>query len=420
LNPVSSKGNKKRIGVNEAMDVRTYRARSLQEALRLIREDLGPDAAVLHTRELSAGMLGGLFGGRQIEVTASTEVNVPSRLPAHVQATSPSAAKITTKENVSTPLPVEANLATEFKARVRNNLAKAPSPPALQQPAVSEKVASTAELFHCFTDLIDSGMSEKGARELLDNVKRRLAPADWNDRLLVQSNLTRLVEDALRVRGAIQATAGRCKKIALVGPTGVGKTTTIAKLAANFRLKEKIRVGLITVDTYRIAAVEQLRTYAEIIDLPMEVVATPREMRNAVQRFAELDMVFIDTAGRSSRDASQIQELRSLLAESHADEVHLVLSSVTSLETQLRSAERFAAVGASHLILTKIDEAFGLGSLLPFFQHCELPLTYLTDGQNVPHDIRPAERRAFAQLLLGWEQATSRGGALAGSISANH
>ena len=114
--------------------------------------------------------------------------------------------------------------------------------------------------------------------------------------------------------------------MALVGPTGVGKTTTIAKLAANYRLREKKRVGLITVDTYRIAAVEQLRTYADIIDLPMEVVSTPREMREAVARMRNLDLVLMDTAGRSPRDEIKIQELRSLLAEAEADEVHLVLS----------------------------------------------------------------------------------------------
>ena len=114
--------------------------------------------------------------------------------------------------------------------------------------------------------------------------------------------------------------------VALVGPTGVGKTTTIAKLAATFRLREKRKVGLITVDTYRIAAVEQLRTYADIIDLPMAVVSTPREMREAVAGMGQLDLILMDTAGRSPRDEVKIQELKSMLVEAEADEVHLVAS----------------------------------------------------------------------------------------------
>ena len=152
--------------------------------------------------------------------------------------------------------------------------------------------------------------------------------------------------------------------MALVGPTGVGKTTTIAKLAANYRLREKQRVGLITVDTYRVAAVEQLRTYADIIDLPMEVVATPREMREAVARMRNLDLVLMDTAGRSPRDEIRIQELRSLLTEAEADDVHLVLSATAGTKSLAATAEKFADVGTTALLLTKLDEATSLGHLV--------------------------------------------------------
>ena len=124
--------------------------------------------------------------------------------------------------------------------------------------------------------------------------------------------------------------------MALVGPTGVGKTTTTAKLAAHFRLHEHRRVGLITVDTYRIAAVEQLRTYADIIDLPMEVASTPDEMRQAIGRLADLDLILMDTAGRSPRDEVQIQELKSLLVEAQPDEVHLVLSCASGADDVCR------------------------------------------------------------------------------------
>jgi flagellar biosynthesis protein FlhF len=172
---------------------------------------------------------------------------------------------------------------------------------------------------------------------------------------------------------------------------------------AIYRLKENRRVGFITVDTYRIAAVEQLRTYADIIDLPMEVVSTPRQMREAARRLAGLDLVLVDTAGRSPRDEVKLQELKAMLGEAQADEVHLVLSSVGSAASLARSAEKFAPVGATALILTKLDESSGLGNLLPLLRASKLPLSYLTNGQNVPEDIEPADQRRLARAVLGLE-----------------
>ena len=217
-----------------------------------------------------------------------------------------------------------------------------------------------------------------------------------------------MIESDIRVAGPIAITPGRCRLAALVGPTGVGKTTTIAKLAANFRLKEKRRVGLITVDTYRIAAVEQLRTYADIIDLPMHVVSTPREMRETVERMSHLDLILLDTAGRSPKDEVRIQELKAFLSEARADEVHLVLSSVAAARTLEQTAERFAAVGATALVLTKLDEANGLGNVLPLVRASGLPVSYLTDGQNVPDDIQTADARRLAQMILGVDPQSRR------------
>jgi flagellar biosynthesis protein FlhF len=218
--------------------------------------------------------------------------------------------------------------------------------------------------------------------------------------MLLKARIAGMIEEDIRVAGPIQITPGRCRLAALVGPTGVGKTTTIAKLAANFRLKEKRRVGLITVDTYRIAAVEQLRTYADIIDLPMHVVSTPREMRETVERMSHLDLILLDTAGRSPKDEVRIQELKMFLTEAAADEVHLVLSSVAAARTLEQTAKQFSVVGATSLILTKLDEASGLGSVLPLLRSSELPLSYLTDGQNVPDDIKIANPHHLARRIL--------------------
>jgi flagellar biosynthesis protein FlhF len=136
----------------------------------------------------------------------------------------------------------------------------------------------------------------------------------------------------------------------------------------------------------------------------MEVVSTPREMRAAASRLAGLDLVLMDTAGRGPRDEVKIQELKSMLAEAGADEVFLVISSVASIASMKKNAERFARVGATALVLTKLDEATGLGNLLPLLRSCKLPLSYVTNGQNVPDDIEPADRRKLARIVLGMEE----------------
>ncbi len=257
----------------------------------------------------------------------------------------------------------------------------------------------------CSLSLIDADLSEELARELVERVRREVRGGELSDPLLLQARIARMIEADIRAAGPIAITPGKCRVAALVGPTGVGKTTTIAKLAANYRLKEKRRVGLITVDTYRIAAVEQLRTYADIIDLPMEVVSTPREMRAGRRPHVGLDLVLMDTAGRSPRDEIQFQELKAFLTEAGADEVHLVFSSVAAWRTLEQTADRFAAVGTTALILTKLDEATGLGNVLPVLRSSRLPLSYLTNGQNVPDDIEIASCSHLAKLVLGLEAA---------------
>ncbi len=387
----------------------------MHEALSLVRRDLGPDAAVLHTREVQSRRFFGLLRGRpRIEVTASAGVNVPSRLPE--PAGSPAAAA-RGAERIAPPGPPAAPDA--FRG----------SPPPL--PRAGDRSPSGVEdqlsdlrimlqelcrqnqggaarempdgLFRLFTDLIEADINEEIARQLIERIRCEAPNDELADPLMAKARIARILEAEIPVGGPIHATPGRRRLVALVGPTGVGKTTTIAKLAANFRLRQRRNVGLITVDTYRIAAVEQLRTYADIIDLPMEVVSSPREMRSAARRLEGLDLILMDTAGRSPRDEIKIQELRSFLSEAEADEVHLVLSSVAGERALVHTAARFASVGTTGMILTKLDEATSLGNLLPLVRSSRLPISYLTNGQSVPDDIETAESARLARLVLGTE-----------------
>ncbi len=411
------------------MEIKTFRAKTMPQALALVRSELGPEAMVLHTRELHAGLLGRMFLGRQYEIAATPGAqshhsnNSPAPSPSWGGSTEHdrqwrSSAGATAREAMGRgeAPPLDPDDSVEF---LPSDPSLPPSPfrlppssgfdlelaefqtlvEQLRTRTSSTKHSMPPALFDVFTDLIEADVDEPQARELIDRLRNE-PHVDLADPLAARARLAQLLEAELRTSGPIEIQPGAGRVVALVGPTGVGKTTTIAKLAANFRLRENRRVGLITVDTYRIAAVEQLRTYADIIDLPMEVVGTPREMREAVQRMRTFDLVLMDTAGRSPRDEVKIQELRAMLAEATPDEVHLVLSAASGARALGAAAEKFAAVGVTSLLITKLDEATGLGNLLSLARACDLPFSYLTDGQNVPDDIAVAQSKRLAQLVL--------------------
>jgi len=379
------------------MDLRTFRAPTMQQALALVRRDLGPTAAVLHTREIRGGALWSWIPGlRQIEVTASTEVNVPSRLPRRSDA-----------EGSNGTRELAPGIEWEAKAMFRDELkGRLDDLHSLVEDLCRQSRRAgpadwSNELFRLFTDLIEADIGEDLAREMVEQVRHDAPTAARGDAPIARHWLAGEIERQIPIHGPIALSPGKPRLVALVGPTGVGKTTTIAKLAANFRLRDQRRVGLITVDTYRIAAVEQLRTYADIIDLPMQVVTTAGEMRQAVRGMSDLDLILLDTAGRSPKDEVKLQELTTLLEQARPDEVHLVLSSVANAAVLAGTAQRFAAVGTTALLLTKLDEATGLGNLLPLVRGSRLPLSYVTNGQNVPDDIAPADARRLATTILG-------------------
>lgn len=192
---------------------------------------------------------------------------------------------------------------------------------------------------------------------------------------------------------------GKGMRAAFIGPTGVGKTTTIAKLAARLTFREGKRVALVTVDTFRIAALEQLRIYAQLMKLPVEVVFSPEELGAALRRHQEADAVLIDTAGRSQRDEAQMGELKEFFGKGEID-CHLVLSAATSQEDLSQVLERFGQIPLKSLLFTKLDEANRFGVILNQSLSSGIPLSYFTTGQRVPEDIEVATPERVADLVL--------------------
>ncbi len=191
------------------------------------------------------------------------------------------------------------------------------------------------------------------------------------------------------------------KVILFIGPTGVGKTTTLAKLAANMVINEKRKVGLITSDTYRIAAVEQLKTYSEIIGVPLSIIYSPAEITNTISGYKDKDLVLVDTAGRSHKDQYQLMELKSLLKYSIDNEVYLLISATTKFSDCLEIIKSYSFLDNYKLIFTKLDETSTLGLLLNVAYITKKPISYITIGQSVPDDIEVADKSKIINSLLG-------------------
>lgn len=254
--------------------------------------------------------------------------------------------------------------------------------------------------------LEEGGFSPAIAAELLARLSRRQLPTLSGDarecRELARLQLRELVRPKLPpARPIPRPGSGQRRIVALVGPTGVGKTTTLAKLGALFRITERAEVAFITLDTYRIGAVDQLRRYADIIQVPLEVVSPGNELPEALERVRDSDLVLVDTAGRSQKDADRIAELREMLAGVGDLEVHLCLALSASPEAILAAADSFRAIGYSRILVTKLDEGYRHGVLLDLFASARTPVSYITDGQEVPDDIRPATLDRLEDLILG-------------------
>jgi flagellar biosynthesis protein FlhF len=253
-----------------------------------------------------------------------------------------------------------------------------------------------------YVRLIQNDVEEDLAKTLISKVISECPSNILNDKNFLERRLEAHIMDMIRVEDGFQDDGYSPKAIILVGPTGVGKTTTLAKLAAEFAFGKRKKVAIITVDTYRIAAVEQLKTYAEILDIPMEVAFEYSEFRQAIENFSNADIILIDTAGRSQKNNIQMQELKNFIdAAGCKMEVVLLLSAITKNKELKDVVNNFKKVQFNKIIFTKLDEAVTFGSIFNIMSRIPQPLTYVTTGQSVPEDIEEADASKLAKLVLG-------------------
>jgi len=330
------------------MTIKTFRAGSLQDALAAVHGEFGEDARVLHTRELRESRLFGLCRQTVIEITAMEGEKPTTHDPfVEMLRESPYDVEIVPPRNLQ-----------RFRTETKQDQIDDPIPLGCWPQLTAEQLNPT----------------------------------------VLQQNLILRFQHDLRFGGPFRLIDGKRRTVALVGPTGVGKTTTICKLAAHYKLKELKRVALLSMDAFRIGAAEQLRQYSVTLGVPMETASDPERLRLTATRLDPYDLLLIDTPGTSPKNTAKLSLIGAALDATAVDETHLLLSATCSTAVLMETARVFQPLGVNGLTLTKLDETVGLGNLYPFLKEDIFPLRFLSTGQNVAADLEVAAPPRLASL----------------------
>ncbi|RKD24211.1 flagellar biosynthesis protein FlhF [Ammoniphilus oxalaticus] len=381
------------------MKVKKYVVDSMPAALQKIRVELGDQAVILNTKEIRTGGLFGLFAKRQLEVVAA--VRKSTEKPSATVATMPPPAKqrgegAPLSNTVGKPASQQADsqvmrelkgmkemLAGVLSANQTGTKAPLPLQPWIQRLKEQEVDGQVIQFFV----------------EQITRQSPSLVEAEVKQTLFTQ--LQKLIAEGSLEQPRLDPSVNL---VSFVGPTGVGKTTTIAKVASEQVLNHNRRVGLVTTDTYRIAAVEQLKTYANILNIPIETVFSPEGLKKAIKNLQDCDLILMDTAGRNYQDQQYIDEISNYLQGAITQENYLVLSLTAKYGDLKQIVDNFQTVPIDKLILTKFDETTTYGALVNLMYHYPYPVAYVTTGQSVPEDISRIAPAKIAKLMLGVEQ----------------
>ncbi len=379
------------------MKVKKYEGKTWPEALQKMKEDLGPHAVILYTYAPPKNGLMRILGKQRFLIVAGRDLNTIQTSvspPAAIHTKPGDTTKILrTIDERSTHEPER--IGTSEGKEIRKKLDDL-----YEVVQRGDLPMCREELFHAYLALVKTHVSSALARRIVARLERMLSPEEMADGETVKGAIRRTIGEMIHVSGPIQITQGTCKTIALIGPTGVGKTTTIAKLAGSFALQQRKRVALVSIDTYRIAAPEQLQKVAQIMAIPMKVAGTPQELRDAIHSFRNMDLVLIDTAGRSQKDDEKLDELSEYLEAARPDEVHLVCSVTSHPDNIVDTVEKFARFKIDKLILTKFDEAVKFGLVLDILARVHMSVSYVTNGQKIPFDIEEADPGVLTDKIL--------------------
>ena len=405
------------------MKVKRYVGETVQEAMQKVKSDLGRDAIILNTRKMRRKGLMGFFAKPLIEVVATVDNDILLGVgPDKQQDAGPKEHDSKQEYNSEAE-----NFIKELNEKMQGQKVGTPKSKSAKLDEYDDKKLiqqDFLELKNMLNKVYDAVKVDYENIKLSDNVRKYLKVLEDSevDKVIINEIKDKLMDTLddekqrsdVIVRNAIYNilcrymkepepfSFSRGKKVVIViGPTGVGKTTTLAKLAANMVLTEKKKVGLITSDTYRIAAVEQLKTYSEIIGVPLSIIYTPGEISSAIEKYGDKDLILVDTAGRSHKDKYQLMELKTLIKSSIDYEVYMVISATTKFSDCIEIIKNYSFLDDYKLLFTKLDETSAFGVILNVAYITKKPVSYITTGQSVPDDIEIADNGKIINCVLG-------------------
>lgn len=396
------------------MIIKKFQGKTEKEATEAAKKELGDGVVVMNVKEVKRKGLFAFLKAPIVEVTVALEEEPDRALPVRKTAVNP-AASSGTGEGTGKFKDVKDHKTEAIEEKLESLQSLIEKQLQISEPekeSEEEKTAGEAEekpedsnvrflklLYHT---MLENEINEKYANQIIDELDSVLKPNMPIDYML--SNVyQKMILKFGQSEGIVEPGKGP-KIIFFIGPTGVGKTTTIAKIASRYAVEEKKKIALFTTDTYRIAAAEQLRTYANILEVPFRVIYSVEEMQQGIEEFKGFDYIFMDTAGHSHQNVKQREAMNDFIRavdEKLEKEVYLVVSATTKYKDLISIADAYCGMTDYKLIFTKLDETTSLGNLLNLKLHTGAPLSYVTCGQNVPDDIEDFNPQKTVKMLLG-------------------
>lgn len=387
------------------MKIKRYMGKDTQEALLKVKMDLGNNAIILNTKKVRQKGIKKYFSNPLIEVMAAIDDDTAKMRERELARIEPAPQNTTSQKNI---LSQKEEKITDLENKVSNiekllgrilNIVN-PDNKIIVNDKKEEENKQLPQIFQLlYNNLLKNEVDQEIAKNIIDQVAMKSNSRSINEASLVMHSV---ISSMLgKVEPINFRKDGKPTVILFVGPTGVGKTTTLAKLAATFMLSYNKKIGLITADTYRIAAVDQLKTYAEILGIPLSIAYSVVEISNKILKYADKDVILIDTAGCSYRDKHKFDELKNLIEACKADDVFLVLSTTVSSKNCKDIINNYSFIPNYRLVFTKLDETPVYGSILNAKYFSNRSLSYITNGQNVPDDIEIANIDKLSKNLLG-------------------